>query len=401
MFRKLISDVTFSSSLIGELGRYAQRLKQEELLRRLSVWFTLASAIITTVVFLSPPTSSNTAHPNDLIRGGIASQQELLERYGNNDSDIKSIFTALGISHGDILKSKEKTIALSDARYLSGRITGEHSQVGEYSYNYTKKNGTTGTIYLAPTSSLRLSGNETLRALTGTSETLGSFAILLSSGNVALSEPPRSTTAATSAPCDTENQQDPCRTPMVYTKTAQNVTQRVDATTTPAQPRDRIVYTITATNQSSIPTATIMSDAIADIREYAEVVNTDGGIFDEETKVISWTTPLLAPGESYSRTLTIRLKPDLAATAQGTSNPSSYDCTLVNTLGNTTAIPVACPPVKYVETLSHALPVMPSVASFYGSITLFFTALLLYLRAKTYREEVRLIRKDINSGALL
>lgn len=401
MFRKLISDVTFSSSLIGELGKYAQRLKREELLRQISVWLTLGAAIVTTIVFLFPPASSNTAHPNDLLRGGVSSRQELLERYNNNDSDIKSIFTALGISHGDLLDSEEQTISLSDARYLSGRVTGEHSQVGEYSYNYTKKNGTIGTIYLAPTSSLRLPSQQPLSAVTGVSETLGTFAILLSSGNVALPEAPQATSTTTNPPCTIESPQSTCQAPISFTKTVQNTTQRSDATMTPAHPRDRLVYTIVATNHSDSPATTTMTDAIADILEYADLVDTDGGIFDEQTEVISWTTPILAPGESYTRTLSVRLKPDLAATAQGASNPSSHDCLLVNTLGNTTAVQITCPPLKLVETFSRTLPSMSLTVSFYSGIVIFVMALLLYLRTRTFREEVRLIRKDINSGALL
>lgn len=53
------------------------------------------------------------------------------------------------------------------------------------------------------------------------------------------------------------------------------------------------------------------------------------------------------------------------------------------------------------EVVSRSLPSVPLAVSFYGSVTALTVSLLLYVRARIFREEVRLIRKDINSGTFL
>lgn len=396
MFRKLISEVTFSSSLVGELGRYAQRLRREELLRQASVWAVFAATATVALVYFLPPSSPNAAHSTDLVRGGIASREELLEKYSTNDNDIKSMLTALGLTHGDILNSQEETVSLASTHHLAKRAATTHQQDTAYAYSYKKHSGKVGAVHLYPVDERNAPQSKNLPALTGSSEALGEFAILLASGNVALPNPPRTPASA----CAPSSPADDCPS-FSFSKTAYNATQKIDATTATAQPRDRINYTITATNRSDAPATTVITDAITDTLEYADIVDTDGGIFDAQTETVSWTTPRLEVGESYQRTLSVRLKPDIAATAQGVSNHASFDCTIVNTVGTATTITVACPALKQVETVSRSLPSVPLAVSFYAGIALLAVTLLLYIRAKIFREEVRLIRKDINSGTFL
>lgn len=368
-------------------------------MRRISVWTTLLAAVIMTVVFFSPPSSSNTAHPTDLVLGGVNSQQELLEKYNRNDYDIKSIFTSLGITHGDLLSSRTAEVTLTPSHYLSQRTTTEN-QADTHTYSYKKSNGEHGSISLSSLAHIKPSTQSRTPALVGTSATLGSFAIILSSGNIALTEKPDMSTALCSA-SDDDNPSTECPPPVSLSSRAHNATQNTDATTTTSQPRDRIIYTLTATNPSDTPQDTAIVYAASDILEYAEIVDTDGGIIDNDTQTITWPISRLAPQESATRTLSIRLHPDIAATAQGQSNPASFDCRITSTTGDLIAIDVACPPLKQLELLTRSLPSVPLIVSFVGSLILAATALTLYVRTKLYGEEVRLIRKDINTGTLL
>ena len=68
--------------------------------------------------------------------------------------------------------------------------------------------------------------------------------------------------------------------------------------------------------------------------------------------------------------------------------------------GDVTNIGVQCPPVKTVESLAAHLPVITTSVNLALGGGLALLVLYFYLRARQQREELRLIRKDINTGSL-
>jgi hypothetical protein len=52
MFRKLVSNLSFSPALVGQIAFYAKRLKKEETTRRLGLLFTVFALIIQAFVVL-------------------------------------------------------------------------------------------------------------------------------------------------------------------------------------------------------------------------------------------------------------------------------------------------------------------------------------------------------------
>ena len=86
--------------------------------------------------------------------------------------------------------------------------------------------------------------------------------------------------------------------------------------------------------------------------------------------------------------------------ARGQSEPSSYDCVMLNSFGNTVRITVACAGPKIVETTVSELPKTGPgenmlFAAVVGSVVTFFWA-----RSRQLGKEVRLIRKDFNMGTI-
>lgn len=418
MFRKLVSNLMYSPSMMGSFGVYAERLKHEEFARRIGLIITTIAVAAHAISVIQPPASANTASPNDLISGGVSELHTLLDKYDNNERNLQDILMTLGITRAELAAAKEGTASLKNTAYITGRTAGYSYQAGEREYTFEKANGDTSTIYLYKTENLALDRRANYPAFISHSKHLGKFAILQTSGNVVLAQAPHiktpestcqfdetlNATAAKCQPCPSDVNLGvsaaTCATPFLFSKSATNASQRQPAQSAPAQASDRILYTIDAKNISDTTAQVTLADHINDVLEYADVIDTDGGIFDPSTATLSWPEESVKPGASATKTFAVRLKPHLAATAQGVSNPTSYDCVMSNTYGNSLYVPVSCPFVKHVERVANTLPTVQGFASLAASMVFLLCVAYFYLRARLLREEVRLIRKDINTGVL-
>lgn len=198
-------------------------------------------------------------------------------------------------------------------------------------------------------------------------------------------------------PCADNN---PACIQVTESKTSNNLTQGVDATTTNAQASDRIEYTVHLENVGKLPVTRTVSEELSDVLEYAKVTQPGGGTFDEAGKVLSWGDVTLQPGEKTSRSFVVQMLDTIPTTARGSSEPSSYDCIMTNAFGNTVNIPVACEAPKIVEQTTQELPKTGPgenllFAGVVGSIVTFFWA-----RSRQLGREVKLIRKDFNMGTI-
>ena len=115
MFKKLLSNLPFNPSLIGQVSFYAKRLHREATIRRAGfIMMTLAMVLQMFAVF-SPPQASLQASPNtDLINGGFASKDEAVRHCRNNTQDYKTIMNYFGISCEAISDAEITNIAPRD-----------------------------------------------------------------------------------------------------------------------------------------------------------------------------------------------------------------------------------------------------------------------------------------------
>lgn len=400
---------------MGEFSAYAQRLKREEAARKVSLIITTLAVLCNSFATLAPPSPANTVSPNDLISGGVANKEVLIEKYNSNERNFRDILALLGITRDNLETATEGTVSLQNAAHITGRTANYSYGAGEREYTFEKKNGDIGTVYLYKTENLGVDKKATYPAFISTSDKLGRIAILKTSGNVAFANIHQTTSEACEftpslSPTDTLCRPCPgtsdlwvsnpeCPTPFVFNKTAANVSQQGDITAA-AQSSDRITYTIRAQNVSSSPASIEISDKLDDVLEYANILDTGGGVYDPHTSSLAWPNTEVAAGETITQTFSVRIKTHIPATAQGTSNPTSFDCTMSNTHGNTLRIDIECPASKYVESTAQLLPRTPNTTSFLAGVGLFFATLYFYARARQLREEVRLIRKDINTGVI-
>jgi len=201
-----------------------------------------------------------------------------------------------------------------------------------------------------------------------------------------------------------------CTSTFVLTKTVKNTSQLINnANNTTAKPGDRLEYRLDVKNTGKSSGTYTMQDNLADVLEYADVVDTGGGVIAkndgstpvEKVNTISWPAIQIKPGESIEKIVSVQVKSTIPATPQSLGNPESYNCRMVNDFaGNHTTVMVDCPPPKAVEQVVTQLPHTGATENILFAGGVFAIVVYFYARARQVKKEVRLIRRDLNAGTI-
>lgn len=201
-----------------------------------------------------------------------------------------------------------------------------------------------------------------------------------------------------------------CHSDFELSKKVKNVSRMInDANNSTVQPGDRLEYKLTVKNVGKTTGAYIIEDNLADVLEYADIVDLGGGTLTkagpnvpvEKVNHITWPSTSIKPGESIEKIINVQIKSSIPATPQGLGNQESFNCQLVNDFaGNGTTVKVDCPPPKIVEQVTAELPhTGPTENMMFAAITL-ATVIYFYARSRQLKKEVRLIRRDMNAGTI-
>lgn len=395
MFRKIVSNLSFSPALITQVGFYAHRLRQEEVTRRMTIIFVVLTMVVQSLAVFSPPESANASSEQDLIRGGVQSLEDFLIRYDKNTDDIRDIYTTLGISRDEIASSKASTYNSKDEIYSISRYGQYSAEQGETSFSYKRSSGGDGVRFISPlalsdTSDTKKRNGTTYNAWIGQSSKLGWFAVTKSNASIATKGYPSTVTPATTMATSS----------LIKTITARNLSQNTSIEASTAKAFDKISYTVsvknTGTKVAQLPLAVNISDAL----EYASLVDDGGGELSADTKTIAWNTVAIPAGSSQERTFALQLFSSIPATPTGSSNTNSYDCKMSTTFGTSVQAGVECPPVKIVESVVGDFPTVGVIINVIFSGLLILTVVYFYFRTRQMKKEIRLIRHNINTGTI-
>ena len=282
MFRKIVSNLSFSPALITQVGFYARRLRQEEITRRMTIVFVALTLVVQSLAVFSPPDSANASSEQDLIRGGVQSLEDLIIRYDKNTDDIRDIYTTLGIERAELVAAAKGTVNSKTNIYSISRYGQYSTEQGETSFSYKRSAGSEGVRFISPlslsdTNETKKRNGTTYDAWIGQSTKLGWFAILKSNASVATKGYPSTITPTTATATSS----------LIKTIKSYNISQNAPTESTTAQPFDKISYTISVKNTGSrtvqIPLTTNISDAL----EYAALVDDGGGELTSDTKTIT------------------------------------------------------------------------------------------------------------------
>ncbi len=201
-----------------------------------------------------------------------------------------------------------------------------------------------------------------------------------------------------------------CNSDFQLTKKVKNVTQVLaDANNTTAKPGDRLEYRLSVKNVGKTTGTYIIKDNLADVLEYADLIDTGGGTLTEKTaltpienvNIITWPALEIKPGASIEKIVSVQVKASIPATPQGLSNPESFNCRMENDFsGNSTIIMVDCPTPKVVEQVVTQLPQTGASENIIFGGGVFAVVAYFYARARQVKKEVRLIRRDLNAGTI-
>lgn len=179
-------------------------------------------------------------------------------------------------------------------------------------------------------------------------------------------------------------------------KTAWNVTQNVDATTTKANGGDVIRYALVTKNVGGTVADYTVTEQLDYVLQYSNITDPGGGTLTGNT--LTYPSTEIDPGKSITKTFEVQVKDPIPATPIGQSDPSSFNLVMDNVYGNTVQIQLQSPLPGVVEAASTQLPDTGSATS--SIIVLVVSGLTLYfwLRNRQLSKEVRLLRKDFAGG---
>ena len=337
MFKKIISNLSFSPALVAQLGFYAKRLRKEQTTRRLGLIFVALALVVQSLAVFQAPESANASSPNDFVAGGLGtgsnrSLNNFLNPYDANANGLKSTMDHFGITREEIAAAQFGTFTTGTDKISWGfenRTGATQVEVRDAQYNKIRdvwgrpmhvNNGTKATIY----------------GWIGHSQSMGWFAIMQVCGNLVTDHfPPTPQPPAPPKPAPAN---------IEVSKTATNVTRgNVDATKATAKANDKITFNVTLKNSGGTAKEVAFSDNLSDTLEYANLIDKGAGTFNDQTKVLSWPNVTLQPGETQTRTFTVQVKSPVPLNGVSSGQTGSYDCQIRNTFETSTVtVPVDC-----------------------------------------------------------
>ena len=114
MFKKLISNLPFNPSIIGQVSFYAKRLHREEALRRSGLVLVVLALLVQVFAVISPAEPTLAESPNDMVRGGFSSREQAVNYCRSNTQDFANVLAHYRVSCEALAKAATKTIKSTD-----------------------------------------------------------------------------------------------------------------------------------------------------------------------------------------------------------------------------------------------------------------------------------------------
>jgi hypothetical protein len=192
-----------------------------------------------------------------------------------------------------------------------------------------------------------------------------------------------------------------CRTQISESKEAKNLSQNIsNANGTTAKAADRIEFTIYTTNIGSGTVGANIQESIGDVLEYAKLLDSGGGTFNDSEKTLKWGNVQIGPQQTDIRKFVVQVKDVIPSTPRAANDPAAYNCLMTNSYGNTIDIHVDCPVEKAIEGAVHILPSTGPGENVLFGLVLIMVVTYFYARSRQLSKEVRLIKKEFNSGTI-
>ncbi len=114
MYKKLIANLPFNPSLIGQVSFYARRVHQEEKIRRIGIFFVVLSLFVQIFAVIAQPEPSLARSNNDIIPGGFSTKAEALSHCRDNNYDFQTTLEYFDVSCNDLESASKQSIRSTD-----------------------------------------------------------------------------------------------------------------------------------------------------------------------------------------------------------------------------------------------------------------------------------------------
>lgn len=442
-FKKLLSNLPFNPSLIGEVSFYAKRMRDESAIRRSGMLLLVIAMVVQVFAVISPPEPTLAESNNDVIRGGFSSREQAVHYCRMNTQDFANILAYYQITCEALAKASTQTIrSTANGKQLHSmgrvpqgpRISRTGKPTGEYQVTINGK-----TYYMRNLWAWDSRAYSSYKMLVLKNANGQTIKIMFNCGNIVTigkyTPPPPPPAPKKPAPpkdvcpnlpglqrtreeCDVcpnvpgeqlnKNECYPCPEAeqnsavtacLEFTKTAANQTQNIPkADGTMAAANDVIKYTLTSKNTGSQTVKDfVVEENMSDVLEYAEVVDLHGGEINEDD-VVMWPKEDIAAGATLTKHITIKIKDPVPQTPVSVSDPGSHDLVMTNVYyGNSVSIKLPPGVAKTTELGVQTLPETgPGTTLAIGfAVTAFAT--YFFARSRLLAKELDVVRTDFSS----
>lgn len=200
---------------------------------------------------------------------------------------------------------------------------------------------------------------------------------------------------ATPAPCTSSKSQTDIDSCIEKHKTARNDTQNIaNADKTTAAAGDTIIYSLTAKNNANVAAKDfVVEENLADVLEYADVVNLNGGSINAN-KVVSWPGVTILSGDTITKKITVKIKDKIPETPSPSSNPGSFDLLLTNVYGDAVNIRLPGSVAKIVEQTNTTLPNTGPGTTVMIAVSITMIASYFFARSRLMAKELDMVREE-------
>jgi len=441
MFKKLLSNLPFNPSLIGQVSFYAKRMRRETTVRRLGTIFIALALVVQVFAVISPPEPTLARSNNDIVEGGFTTKEEAINHCRANTEDFADILLYYKVSCETLAGSTIKTIRSTDRDYDSlGRVAQGHTiaRTGKPTDEYSTR--IDGNDYFMRNLRAWDSGPySTYKVLEMKNSDGTVIMVMFSCGNIVTIDryspppppkPPTKPETPDACPkisgkqtnkeeCDVcpnvpreqsdksqcypcpEAKNDPATTVCLeLTKTASNETQNLpNADGTTALAGDTIIYTLSVKNKGTQAIKDfVVEENISDVLEYADIVDVqDGQLSDRQ--VLRWPKQDIAATSTIQKKITIRVKSPVPQTPSSSTDPSSFDLVMTNVYyGTSVHIKLPAGTVKSTELLVTTLPSTGPGATLAIGFVIVTFASYFWARSRLLTKELTIVKSDFTSS---
>ncbi|MDB5186092.1 MAG: hypothetical protein JWL85_615 [Candidatus Saccharibacteria bacterium] len=421
MFKKLISNLPFNPSLIGQVSFYSKRLHSETSVRRSGLIIVVLAMFLHIFAIISPPEATLAESSNDIIRGGFSSREEAVRECRDKRKDFADILAYYRVTC-DILAGAQTVTSRSTShnRQLdslgrspkgpkierTGKVTDEYKVVidgktfymgnqwsfdgGAYSdYKVLKMTNLDGKVIM-------------VMYRCGNIVTIGKYTPPappkpVKPTDVCKNVPGTQTKPEQCRPCEAAESNTDTASCMELKKAARNSTKNInDANGTTANGGDTIVYTLSTKNTGKVKADKyVIEEDLNDVLDYADVVDLHGGTQDKNN-IVRWPATTINPGATIQKQITVKIKNPIPQTPVSLSDPTRYDLVMTNVYGTAVNIKLPQTPGKTSEVLASTLPQTGPGSSTIVVFSITVIASYFFARTRLMAKEVDVIRNDFS-----